>query len=103
MRKFTLVLFALLIISTAQPSFAKCLTCMDECQCLGGVTGDPRCASGFPCCKNQGTCFAPPRPIAGELTIASVEITRPAAPARTITTSQQKLARAAKAPASHTR
>ena len=103
MRKTAVLLFTLLIVLMAQSTFAVCLTCADTCQCERANPGEPRCAADFPCCGTLGTCFTPPRPIAGAWTVASVEVTRPsAAPVRT--TSQQKLARAAtKAPAPHTR
>jgi hypothetical protein len=104
MRKLTIVLFTLLIILTAQSSFAVCLTCGDDCLCTQGFPGAPRCKVGADnCCKVLGTCLIPPRPIAGELTIASVEVSRPAAKAvRTVSTSRQKLA-SAKAPVTHIR
>jgi len=104
MRKGVLVLFALLLLFAAPASFAVCLTCnFETCNCERGFSGSPRCSPDFPCCGTFGSCFAPPRPIAGEWTVASVEVTRPSAvPVRSA--QQQKLARAATtAPVSHTR
>lgn len=105
MRKGILVLFVLLFVVSAPASYAICLTCnFVTCNCDRGNPGDLRCSADVQCCQSATThCFAPPRPIAGDWTVASVEVTRPsAAPVRT--TSQQKLASAAaKAPATRTR
>jgi hypothetical protein len=94
MRIIRLLLVLTVLFAVAQPTFA-CLTC-GFLDCQEALPGDPRCKPTRDGCTDRpGSCpgLAPaPTSIASEWTVASVEVTRPSAPSRAVTSATPKVA-----------